>query len=117
MHHADFLDDEKERKSPLSPERKLSRDEILLILSEQILSLRKRSMALLFKPSQHGSPRLGYSRLCLAASKTYSEILKDNEIETLKREMEAYGRVKDIEIATLKRENEALKRSKGDAKT
>jgi hypothetical protein len=68
---------------------KISRDELLEMTSRLFRILHRRTTAPRFKTSQHDRPRLAYARAAVTAATAYAGILKDVELDELKRRIEA----------------------------
>ena len=76
------------QESPPSSE-KISRDELMVKASELIDLLHKRTTATRFKEGRHDRARLAYARAAVTAVSAYGNLLKDVELDELKRRIEA----------------------------
>jgi len=65
-----------------------SRESLLKANAELIGNLQKRINVKRFRPQEGDSIRLGYIRALMQALKVQNEILKDTEIDDLKKELE-----------------------------
>jgi hypothetical protein len=78
-------------------QEKISRELLMQMTSRLIRILHKRTTSRRFKPSGHDSPRLQYARTTVAAIQAYTALLRDDEIETLKRRIESLERLRGKE--------------------
>ena len=118
MADTDFFDDTHE-KNPLKPGEipdPLTRDELLCISSQVIRTLYKCVSVARFKQKSDDS-KLSFVRALMSSIKNYNAILERDEIETLKRQIDAIERLKDFEIQKLKREIEMMKKARADVKS
>jgi hypothetical protein len=83
-------------KTSSQPDKKISREQLMAMTSEVLKTLHHRTVAHRFKPSQHDNPRLAYARATIAAVQAYTTLLRDDEIDSLKRRIEALEKIKDV---------------------
>ena len=74
---------------------KISREELLVKASEIVRILHRRTTTRRFKAGQHDRPRLAYARVAVAAVTAYAGILKDAELDELKKRIEALEQAKE----------------------
>lgn len=81
-------------KMSSQPDKKISRAELMEMSSRLIRLLHQRTTSKRFKPSGHDSPRLAYARATVAAVQAYTTLLRDDEIESLKRRIDALEKIR-----------------------
>jgi hypothetical protein len=74
---------------------KISRDELLGKASELIRILHEKTTRTRFKESKHDRARLAYARAAVAAITAYGGLLRDAELDEMKKRIEALEQVKE----------------------
>lgn len=76
-------------QKPPSSLQKITREELMAKASELIELLHKRTTQTRFKEGRHDRARLAYARASVAALTAYGALLRDADLEELKRRIEA----------------------------
>ena len=76
--------------------RRMDRDEILILTSDLIARLHTRTCCNRFIERDGDRTKVSYARALIAGISAYAALLKDEEIEELKRRIESLERVKGV---------------------
>ena len=71
----------------------LTRDQVLILSSTTIRQLHKRVNVARFKEQRSDGARLSHVRALIAVLQVYSALLRDDDLETLKRRVEGLERL------------------------
>jgi hypothetical protein len=80
---------------PVLGKLRMDRDEILTLASELITLLHHRTCGERFREQDGDKMRTTYARVLVSAIQAYSGLLKDAELDELKRRIEAIEQVKE----------------------
>jgi hypothetical protein len=83
-----------ERK--ISAMTSLDRDAALRLASDLIIRLHQRTCSGRFREQSGDRTRVAYARVLVSAVQAYTSLLRDDEIDILKRRIEALEKIKDV---------------------